>query len=228
MDDAVRARAAARNAVADIAPVSLRDLLDARLKDATMTPGVLTRKAARAAGHDVDPATVDRLAAGVQLIYDGLNLTRALARFPPWPDNVDSLEEDLDVLAADVLVARGFALLAETPAAPKAVETVRNFGKDETDRANGRTDRNQDDHSLEVDVFELAIIAGASFDGRAPPEGTHPFAIGLVESFDGEMPPASEFFVDETTEALATLLREQRTTGSAAERAWAGSSVMDP
>ena len=228
MDDAVRARAAARNAVADIAPVSLRDLLDARLKDATMTPGVLTRLTAKATGYEFDPSNVDRLAAGVQLIYDGLNLTRALSRNPPWMDSGDHLDEDLDILAADVLVARGFALLADTPAALKAVETVRNFGRDETDRANGRPHPDTGDNALEADVFELAIIAGVSVDGGEAPAGARGFAIDLVGAFEGDLPAAPELFDDATVEALAALVHDQPPSATSPDRIWAGSSVTDP
>ncbi len=228
MDDAVRARAAARNAVADVAPVSLRDRLDARLKNATMTPGVLTRLTAKATGHESVPARIDRQAAGVQLIYDGLSLTRSLARDPPWTDERDHLEDDLDVLVADVLVSRGFSLLAQTGAAPKAVETVRNFGRDETDRSLGRSDPALDDHTLEADVFELAVIAGVTATGGEPPTGTRSFAVALVETFDDVLPPAPEVFDKETVDTLTDLVRGRSPTTTSPERLWAGSSVTDP
>ncbi|MDZ7700880.1 MAG: hypothetical protein U5J98_01775 [Halobacteriales archaeon] len=227
MDEADRARDAARDALADVTPDRLRERLYDRLVDAPVAPGVLTLLAARATGRDGPHAGLDRRAAGVQLIYDGLQLTRRLARDPPWEREADSTDADIDVLAAEVLVARGFYLLASTEAADQAVETVRHFGRDETNREMGRPDRTLADRTLEADVFELAIVAGVSAVGAAPPADAREFAVDLAASFDDGLPAAPALLSEPAVEALENLVAD-RTRAPAPERIWAGSGATDP
>ncbi|ELY90395.1 hypothetical protein C483_12823 [Natrialba hulunbeirensis JCM 10989] len=171
MDKADSCRRAASDAVADVEPPRLSGLVDAVLDEASMVPGALTIESAtiHAPAGDADerttettdtadttdtasatetPAGVDSEAlhthaAGVQLIYEGLRLTRTLAHEEPWErpttadevsDGMDPATADLAILAADILVARGFYLLAHTDAAEKAVQTVQAFGHDQTRR----------------------------------------------------------------------------------------------
>ena len=224
MDEAARARAAARDAIADISPAHLRDLIDERLRDAPMTPGVLTWLSARATDQPFDRSALAERSAGVQLIYEGLGLTRTIARAPPWHGGDGQTRADLDVLAADVLVSRGFSLLADTEAASTAVETVRSFGRDETNRAIGSGDV---DRALEADVFELAIVAGMSATGVEPPPGSRRFAVDLAQSleFDGEAP---ELCAESAVDALADLATDRDRPVAAPERIWTGSSATDP
>ncbi|ELZ07668.1 DUF7114 family protein [Natrialba aegyptia] len=129
---------------------------------------------------ELDTDTLLTHAAGVQLIYEGLRLTRELAHEDSWcgdnahanqptpasqsqlqsqsqsqsqpehhpqsqaqsqsdphsqPQSQSQYTDDLTILAADILVARGFSLLARTDAADKAVHTVQAFGRDQTRRA---------------------------------------------------------------------------------------------
>ncbi|MFC6769133.1 DUF7114 family protein, partial [Natrinema soli] len=65
------------------------------------------RNRTRASGPDRDPARITTHAAGVQLIYEGLRLTRSLAHDEPWTaTDADASDADLAILAADILVAR--------------------------------------------------------------------------------------------------------------------------
>jgi hypothetical protein len=206
MDDGAAVRDAARAAIEDIEPSRLRDLIGSRLEGTAAMPGVLTRMSAHAAGGPDASVDLDRRVAGVQLIYEGLSLTRSMARAPPWEDGSTDAA-DLDLLVANVLVARGFYLLARTDAAEAAVETVRSFGRDET--AAGERDGEEarpgkqgaeeaavggedpEAGALEVDVFELAIVAGVSAVGVAPSSGSRAFAADLVRSLpeaDGRLP----------------------------------------
>ncbi|MFC7167434.1 DUF7114 family protein [Halospeciosus flavus] len=141
MEEAEQARVAARDAVADVTPSALHETIDERLVASSMVPGALTVHAADAVPGDVDDDAVVRRAAGVQLIYEGLTLTRTLVGEEPWADvdldAVGDLDADLDVLAADVFVARGFRLLARTEAATGAVEVVREFGREQTENGDG-------------------------------------------------------------------------------------------
>jgi len=198
MDDAASARDAACEVLGDIEPPRLRELLRTRIRETAATPGALTRMSARAAGGPDATADLDRRVAGVQLIYEGLSLTRSVARAPPWDHDATS-EADMDVLVANVLVARGFYLLARTEAADVAVECVRAFGRDET-AAEGES--NTEPGALEADIFELAIVAGASAVGVSHLQGSRAFAADLAES----LPDTDHGLPEETDEALEMLV----------------------
>nr|WP_202932654.1 hypothetical protein [Halorussus salinus] len=151
-------------------------------------------------GDDAGPVGVEERAAGVQLIYEGLRLTRALADDPPWERDLPHTDSNIDILAADVMVARGFSLLARTEAADKAVETVQSFGRDETDEQQGRT---VSPRALETDVFELAVVAGTTVFGSTPSDALVAYAGKLAESFDGDSPEPPESVSEEVEEAVA-------------------------
>ncbi|WP_138007332.1 DUF7114 family protein [Halalkalirubrum salinum] len=209
MDDAVATRAAATEAIADIEPPRLREILEARLTETSMTPGVLTLASARSMNPSVDARGLTEQAAGVQLIYEGLRLTRTLAHDEPWlPEGTDAenLTPDMEILAADVLVSRGFYLLARTDAATAAVETVRSFGRDQTRRRDPGVDVDRLDRNLEADVFELAVIAGSTAAGGEAPQELRSFVSELARGYDGDsLPPAGETVTNVTTDRLASL-----------------------
>jgi hypothetical protein len=189
MDDAVRTREAAREALADVEPEALAGALDDRLADAPMTPGALVLLCARVLDAGADADAVAERAAGVQLIYEGLRLTRTLAHEEPWLADPDSdIDADLDIVAADVLVSRGFYVLARTGAADQAVETVRRFGRDQTLRREETEalDREALDRNLEADVFELAVVAGVDIGGETPSPALREYAAGLARELDVE------------------------------------------
>ncbi|WIV68700.1 DUF7114 family protein [Natrialbaceae archaeon AArc-T1-2] len=209
MDRAARCRRAARDAVADVEPPRLHDVITDLLEAASMTPGVLTLESAVAidadADADVEPV-LDR-AAGVQLIYEGLRLTRSLAHAEPWADAnthtytdadvvSDDLDADLEILAADILVARGFYLLARTGAAEMAVRTVQAFGRDQTLREQPDADAEAIDANLECDVLELAVTAGTSAVGSTPPAELFAIANDVSDAVGVGFPPATECLSD--------------------------------
>jgi hypothetical protein len=214
MDDAARARDAAREALADIEPPRLRDALYDRLDDASMAPAVFSllcaRALGRAVGADVETDAVSERIAGVQLIYEGLRLTRTLAHDEPWAtaDEAGDIDADLDMLAASVLVSRGFYLLARTDAADHAVETVRAFGRNQTRRREPGVDTLVLDRTLEESVFVLACIAGTTaVDAEAPPALLE-HATDLAERFDvdGHLPPTAVVLGETSVEGLVTLV----------------------
>ena len=209
MDDAARARDAAREALADIEPPRLRDALYERLDEASMAPAVFTLYCARAVGQRTDVDAIVERTAGVQLIYEGLRLTRTLAHDEPWrtTDIDGDIDADLEMLAASVLVSRGFYLLARTAAASQAVETVRTFGRDQTRRREPGADTAALDDNLEASVFALASIAGATaVDSEAPPALVE-YAKSLGRGADGTLPPAAVALGETTTEQLAALAK---------------------
>jgi hypothetical protein len=176
MEEAAAVRRAASTATADVEPEELRETIEAHVADGSVVPGVVTLLSARATAGDGPEDLADQ-AAGVQLIYDGLRLTREIVRSNPWREpaavaadgnGTDPAVEDADlaVLAADVLVSRGFYLLARTAAAADAVGVVRAFGRDQTDRETAATDRAADlDRRLEADILELAVTTGVTAAG---------------------------------------------------------------
>ncbi len=197
MEQAALARRAARDAVADIEPGRLHDRIDAILADASMAPGVLVVLSAQSVDPAVGSAAIEERAAGVQLIYEGLRLTRSLAHEEPWADTDDYTDANLDVLGADVLVSRGFYLLAMTEAADRAVETIQAFGRDQTHRRDPDTDHEALDRNLEVEVFELAGFAGATAVDAEPPESVRITIDELTRTIEGEpLPDAATLFGD--------------------------------
>ena len=211
MDDAARARDAARDALADVEPEQLREALDGRLLDAAVTPGVLALVTARALDPDVELGDVTDRAAGVQLIYEGLRLTRTVAREEPWVTAATAaadIDADMEILAADVLVSRGFSLLACTDAARPAVDVVRAFGRDQTLRDREGTDAETAvglDRNLEVDALELAVVAGTTAVGGDPPEELLAYARDLAADCDGEFPPAGRALPETTADRIADI-----------------------
>lgn len=201
MEEAEQARAAARDAVADIEPDGLRVVIDDHVASSSMLPGVLTVLSARVVDGSVDDDAVTRRAAGVQLIYEGLRTTRDLVAEEPWADTDEQdPSDDLDVLAADVLVARGFRLLARTEAAGHAVQTVREFGRQQTDEQEGRTSASR---SLESNVFELAAIAGGTAAGGETPVALRQYVVGLADNAAVPLPGAGDALPDEIEDVMA-------------------------
>jgi hypothetical protein len=208
MDDAELARDAARDALGDIEPDALRHALFARLDAASMTPGVLTLLSARAFAPDAEMASFGQQAAGVQLIYEGLNLTRGLAHEEPWATDLHpDIDADMDVIAAEVLVSRGFYLLARTAAAGRAVEVVRAFGRDQTRRDDAATAGEMAalDRNLEADVFELSVVTGSSAGGGAAPDELLDYATERARDYDGDLPPADDVLAEPTRDHITSL-----------------------
>jgi hypothetical protein len=204
MEEAAAVRRAVAEAVRDVAPDALREDITTFVEDGSALPGVLTLVAADSfGGTEVDYETVDGLverAVGVQLIYDGLRLTRELVHDDPWA-NDRKAEADMHILAADVMVSRGFYLLARTEAAETAVEVVRSFGRDQTERREAEDPSL--DSNLERDVLALAVLAGAAaVDVEARDPG--PFAAELV-SRDGALPTPEGLFTQAVRDDLRAL-----------------------
>ena len=213
MEEVAAVRQAALASVDDIEPERLRERIDARLDDASLAPGVLTlvtATAARDGSVGVSDGDADR-AAGVQLIYEGLALTRRLAHDDPWVTG-DRDAADLDILIADILVSRGFYLLARTEAADAAVDVVREFGHDQTELRSGGEAALDD--RLEVDVCELAVVAGATAGNREPTAALRTYAAELAA--DG-LPERATLLGDDVATSLASHTGSDHGTEAAAD-----------
>jgi hypothetical protein len=233
MEEAAAVRRAALEAVDDVEPDRLVERIGQRLDDGSMAPGVLTLLSADAVEKGVPTEAVADRAAGVQLIYEGLRLTRTLAHSQPWvTDGVGDWQSpaderlatngsgksaraaaaDIDILVADILVARGFYVLARTEAADTAVSVVRSFGRDQT--IHRETDDPSLDDNLEADVFELAVVAGTTAAGGDATASLREFATGLATG-EGSLPPADTLFPEAIGERLDGLTGTDASAGSA-------------
>lgn len=195
MEDAAVVRAGTREELQDVDPQALRDDVYDAIDESWLTPGVVTIQAARRCGADEVGPGLRRRAAGVQLIYEGLANTRGLVDIPPWTTatdgnspNPDAVERgNMDVLVADVLVARGAHLLAYTEAADECVAVIQRFGRRQTDE-----NVTSEDRTLEADALELAAIAGSTLDGPTPVDSVLAWANDLAASLDGgDLPETS-------------------------------------
>jgi hypothetical protein len=199
MEEVAAVRQAALTGVDDIEPERLRERIADRLADASLAPGVLTVVAAAAVrdpSAGVSDADAER-AAGVQLIYEGLVLTRQLAHDDPWTTG-DRDAADLDILIADILVSRGFYILARTEAAAAAVDVVQAFGHDQTVlRTTG--DRSLDGR-LEADICELAVVAGVTAGGGEPTAALRSYGADLAA--DG-LPDQDDILDGDVADAVA-------------------------
>ncbi|WP_254762843.1 DUF7114 family protein [Natrinema marinum] len=243
MEKADSCRRAAAEAVADVEPPQLHDYIESVLDRASMVPGTLAIESAAAMAadghlenvsrptdaveddresvsgddpHGSEPDSVVTHAAGVQLIYEGLRLTRSLAHDEPWlGSEADASDGDLAILAADILVARGFYLLARTDAAGKAVRTVQSFGRDQTRRTDRESTALADDAdpaaldaNLERDVLELAVLTGAVAVGETPSPRLLAVAEDLADLVGASFPPAAECLGDLDARARDRSLEE--------------------
>jgi hypothetical protein len=230
MEEAAAVRQAALDAVDDVDPARLYERIEQRVEAGSMAPGVLTLVSAAAVDDAVGHDGVAERAAGVQLIYEGLRLTRILAQDQPWSggdamdwqptavsadraggDGADvkptaAAAADVDILVADILVARGFYLLARTEAADAAVGVVRSFGRDQTVRR--ETDDPALDGNLEAEVFELAVVAGTTAAGGSAPVHLREFVTDLATA-DGELAAADAVLSETAVERLDGLVETE-------------------
>ncbi|WP_394741054.1 DUF7114 family protein [Natronococcus roseus] len=224
MEQADSCRRVAIEAVTDVEPPALYELIESTLESASMLPGALTLESAGAVapsetaarnGDEPDDGIITH-AAGVQLIYEGLRLTRSLAHEEPWADDdgTTDVDGDLEILAADILVARGFYLLARTDAADKAVRTVQAFGREQTHRLDERDDGHAAttrDATLERDVLELAVLAGAAAVDENPSPSLLERADEIAAAAGTSFPPAERSTVGSESRVSERSLEESTT-----------------
>lgn len=202
MDETAQARAAFREGIGDIAPDALRSRLEDVLESASMTPGALTLLTATTLDESTDLNTASRRGAGVQMSYEGLRVSRDLIHTDPW-SNGDRDDGDMDAVAAEVLVARGFEYLAHTGVALDVVEAVRHFGRDQTHRETA-SDPAALDRRLEADFVRIAVRAGADVALGEVPEAVDAVADELADEFGTVPLPEPEAALGGVDERLST------------------------
>jgi hypothetical protein len=212
MDEIAHARAAFREGIDDIAPEDLRTRLEGVLESASMTPGALTVLAAMTLDESAEIDRVANRGAGVQMSYEGLRLSRELIHVDPWSD--DNREEaNLDAVAAEVLVARGFEYLAHTGVAMDVVAAVRHFGRDQTCRETA-TDPASLDKRLETDFIQIAVEAGVDVALETIPETAVAIAEELSEELGTDPLPRADAALAGVDERIATAIASPDTTAA--------------
>lgn len=210
MDETAHARAAFRDGIGDITPEALRVRLGGILETASMTPGALTVLTATSLEGSMEGESAARRGAGVQMSYEGLRLSRDLIRTDPWTGG-DPSEGDLNAIAAEVLVARGFEYLAHTAVAGDVVAAVRRFGRDQTRREEPSADRAELDRGLETDFVRIAVEAGADLALRSVPEEIESLAEELAVELGTEPLPDAEVALAGLDDRIATTVVSHET-----------------
>lgn len=183
MDEARLVRDALADSLEDVEPRPFRRDLQRTAEGRPLTPGVLTIRTARAVDPTVSLDAAAYHAMGVQLGYLGLREARRLIETEPWPPAGDD-DPDVDVVASEVLVAKGLNHLAHTGVRDRVVEIVRRFGRSQS------RDADTGEPSLEAEFVVLAIATGADLTAQTVPPGLIEYARELAGQIDEDPIPA--------------------------------------
>lgn len=187
----------------DIEPVPFRERLYDVLEGAPLTPGVLTVKTARAIEPSADVEESARRGAGVQLSYEGLRLTRSVVEEKRWEAEGDRSSYYFDLLAAEVLVSRGYHHLATTGVSNQVVDIVRRFGRNQTYTLESEHGELED--SLEVDILRLAVDAGADMTLQTIPAPIRSYGDSLAREIEADPLPDPSVALTGVEERIGTL-----------------------
>lgn len=157
----------------DVGPEELRSYVGCELSKASLTPALLCLLSARATGKVPDA----REAAGIQFVHAGLDATRSvLDDDGAWEGaSVEPVEEDMVLLAADVLVTVGFEhLLDDYNSATRVVNT---FGSQKAREMEATDPKERFEHESAQfeEIYRTAVEIGCGGD---PPKDL----ISLAES----------------------------------------------
>jgi hypothetical protein len=211
MEEASDVRATALELTSDVESVPLGERIDALVADASMTPGALTILTARTLGGDDLAEAAATRAAGVQLSYDGLRLARSLVHEDAIWGEADRTDHYLELLVSEVLVSRGFYHLARTETAGTAIETVRRFARNQTRRERPDVEPEDVDSTLETDVIQLAVEAGATLVDSGPPAELAAYAEDLARNLNVTPLPEADVALDDVRADLRTIAANQAT-----------------
>ena len=154
-------------------PDELGSYVGRELSTARRTPALLCMLSARASGETPDVSE----AAGIQLVHAGLDATRRVIDDGGWSDaGVEPVEEDMVLLAADVLVTVGFdRLLDEYEAATRVVNT---FGSSKARALEADGFNERFEHTLTY--FEEAYTTAVEIGSERPADEIISFAESLA------------------------------------------------
>jgi len=147
-------------------PGELRSYVGRELSAASQTPALLCLLGARATGEEPD---IEK-AAGIQFVHAGLDATRRVLENPDgWEDaGLEPVEEDMVLLAADVLVTVGFDYLLDHY--EDATRVVNTFGEYEA-RARDADDPDEAfENSAKGYAETYTTAVGIGVEGETPDE----------------------------------------------------------
>ena len=185
----------------DVEPPAFRQRLHTALADITLTPAVITVRTARALEPSIDLETCARRATGVQLTYEGLRLTRSILREERW-DSSATHSYYLDLLAAAVILSRGYYYIADTGVAKQSVEAARRFGRHQMYVQTGDPDAT---YSLEADFVAIAVNAGADLVVQTVPPSITAYGENLAHDIGEEPLPEPDEALVGLEERISTL-----------------------
>jgi len=172
----------------DVSPEELRSYVGRELSRASLTPALLCLLSARATGKVPNA----RDAAGIQFVHAGLDATRRVLNDEgAWEDaGVEPVEEDMVLLAADVLVTVGFEYLLDNYKA--ATRVVNTFGSEKAREmeATDPKERFEYESAQFEELYRTAVEIGCG--GDAPDE-----LVALAESLAVADSPGSSIDGDE-------------------------------
>lgn len=156
-----------------VSPEELRSFVGRELSSASLTPALLCLLSARATGKRPNAHE----AAGIQFVHAGLEATRrVLDDDAAWEDaGVEPVEEDMVLLAADVLVTAGFEYLIDHY--ETATRVVNTFGSEKAREMEAADPEERFEHELAQfeEMYTAAVEVGCDGD---PPEDL----VALAES----------------------------------------------
>jgi len=167
----------------DVYPDELRSYVRREMSTTKRTPALLCLLSSRVSGEDTDTG----VAAGVQFVHAGLDATRRVLDTGGWEGaGVEPVEEDMVLLAADVLVTVGFDhLLDEYEAATRLVNT---FGATKARALEAETDTERFEHVS--GYFVEAYTTAARLGSDEPSDGIVALAESLAVADYAEASPS--------------------------------------
>ncbi len=185
---------ALERSIHDIVPKPFNERLAGILADRPLTPAAATVATGLAIDRTADRDKLATLGIGVQLGYEGLRLTRRLIQQDSWLGTDRTTDEDIDILAAEVLVARGMNLLTRTGTVTQAVDVVKRFGQR---AAFDRTETAGDGlGTLEMDIIKLAVDTGADAVLQSVPPPIASLGAELATRLDTDPIPEPEIALE--------------------------------
>lgn len=211
MTEVTVVRETLEQSITDLDPPAFQSRLQTRLADGPLTPAVLTVRVARTLEPSADMDACALRGAGVQLTYEGLRLTRSILQGERWDDdNANSYY--LDLLAAAVLVSRGYYYLADTGVSEEAVEAARRFGRYQTYDQNGELADGE--YSLEADFVALAVNTGADMALKTVPPSVTAYGESLADDIGSEPLAGPETALEGVDERIQSLAGRPEVTGA--------------
>lgn len=189
MEEGPAVRSAVLQSLREVSPAPFSTRLERTLEGRPLTPGVLAVRTARAVDGTIALEAAAERGAAVQLTYEGLRLTRSIVETEPWPPSEEG-DPDVDVVAAEVLVAKGLYKLSHSGVRGRIVQTIQRFG-----RSLSRDDAAVET-SLEADFVVFAIAAGADLAAPTVPPGLVEYARELAAEIEADPLPDGPAIAD--------------------------------